>query len=344
MNRTNNSWKDVRGAVYIPRRAFNAPQTWRNYSAEEAARDMGYAALLKLNAVRVWASYEYWRVAPKDFAAAFDDFLAKASAKGIRVMPSLFENCGVPPTEENLWTTDPTKAYAIRSPHKEEIVDHPERWGGPLEFVEWFMDRWGNDARVLAVEMMNEPMPLESMRFARAMFLRANELRGSAPLTLGAAPIEQNLYFLDLGIDILQFHDNFPRSAEAARQKIEGAIRPGKILNKPVWMTEWQRLRPTASGWSQEPVPENEAMPALATLAPIVQSYEIGNFFWSLMVKPAYLPAQRPHGTINGVFWEDGAVWSLADARAVSGNPKLQLEERPGWPDWAPPRDWRGKV
>jgi len=46
------------------------------------------------------------------------------------------------------------------------------------------------------------------------------------------------------------------------------------------------------------------------------------------MLKPAYLVPQRNIGTINGLFHEDGAVYSLEDARAVSQNPALKIEEK----------------
>jgi hypothetical protein len=47
------------------------------------------------------------------------------------------------------------------------------------------------------------------------------------------------------------------------------------------------------------------------------------------MVKRAYLKGQRMNGTINGVFWPDGSVTSLKDAREIARNPTLQLKERP---------------
>ncbi|MCX7011291.1 MAG: glycoside hydrolase [Candidatus Sumerlaeota bacterium] len=334
---------EVWGAIYIPARAFNAPQFWRNYDPDEAKRDMGYAASVNLNALRVWVSYEFWKMAPNDFAGVFDDFLKKAAAKRIRLMPSLFENCGVDPTKENMWTTGPTKAFAIRSPHKADIVDNPKRWGGPARFVEWFLDRYGSDRRLLAIELMNEPFPEESKRFARAMIARANELRGSVPLTLGAASADMNLYFLDCGIDVFQVHENFPKDEEAMRQKVGDALRAGRVCGKRVWLTEWQRLRPTTGGWKRgDRLPEKELGPDLASVAGIVRSFGMDAFFWSLMVKPAYLPGQRHNGTINGLFWEDGAVWSQADARAVAGDKKLKFEERRGWPEWGPPKAWRG--
>ncbi len=319
----------IRGAIYIPAKAYNAPQFWRFYEPSVTARDLGYASVVHVNALRVWVSYEYWRMKPDAFTSAFEDFLTQAAQHGIRVMPSLFENCGVPPTEENMWNIDPANAYAIRSPHKEEIVDRPERWGEPMEFLDWFMKRYANDQRLLAIEVFNEPYPEESMRFVRALLKRASEQRGSVPLTFGGGPLEMNLYFLDCGLDILQIHENFPASTEHLQKKIAAAQRAERILGRPVWLTEWQRIRPSGGGWNDgDVVPEEERGPDLASCAETIYRSGIGSFFWSLMVKIAYLPQQRPRGTFNGLFWEDGAVWSLADARAIAGDPNLSLKER----------------
>ena len=60
----------------------------------------------------------------------------------------------------------------------------------------------------------------------------------------------------------------------------------------------------------------------------------MGNFFWSLMVKPAYLKGQRLKGTVNGLFWPDGSVLSLRDARAISNDNSLELKEEPLPPDF----------
>ena len=337
-----NELNSVKGAVYIPARAFNAPQMWKHYSSRETERDMGFAASIGLNGLRVWVSWEYWREAAEHFETNFNDFLEKTSARGIGILVSLFENCGVPPTDENMWTTDPCKAFAINSPHKEEIVAVPDRWNEPQKFVEWFMERYRDDDRLLAIELMNEPRQVDGLRFARAMFRTAAAMRGDVPLTIGACNLIDNMYFMEFGLDILQFHKNFPPSEDEMRKTIEQAVKVGDVLDKPVWLTEWQRIRRSGSGFGKKQVTDEELSPNYATLFSIVHSCEIGAFFWSLMVKPAYLGGQRRKGTYNGLFWEDGAVWSLADARAISGNPALQLEERPEWPDWGPPQNWRG--
>ena len=47
---------------------------------------------------------------------------------------------------------------------------------------------------------------------------------------------------------------------------------------------------------------------------------------------------QRKRGILNGVFHEDGAVWSKEDAsalKAMSGNSTFHGKERKEWPDWA---------
>jgi len=53
---TNQEPLAVRGAVYLPAGAFNAPQMWKNFSLAETRRDFGCAQEIHLNALRIWAS------------------------------------------------------------------------------------------------------------------------------------------------------------------------------------------------------------------------------------------------------------------------------------------------
>jgi hypothetical protein len=153
-------------------------------------------------------------------------------------------------------------------------------------------------------------------------------MHGSVPLTIGSAGIDDARDFIPLGLDIIEFHVNFPPTPEYFSSELTRAVAVGKKYHLPVWLTEWQRLRPGGEGWSKVKIPQAETLPDYATLAPIVRQYPIGNFFWSLMVKRAYLPPQRRQGTINGLFWPDGSVWSLRDARAIANNPSLQIEQK----------------
>ena len=100
------------------------------------------------------------------------------------------------------------------------------------------------------------------------------------------------------------------------------------LTEKPVWVTEWQRLRSGASsGFSGTVVDKSQVRPNHAPLADVFRKHNICTFVWSLMLKPAYLTGARNHGTFSGIFHEDGSVYSLEDARAVSGNSELELRE-----------------
>ena len=55
------------------------------------------------------------------------------------------------------------------------------------------------------------------------------------------------------------------------------------------------------------------------------------------MIKPAYLPAQRPNGTFNGLFHEDGSVYSIEDFLAVAGTDAQNVDlpaEKKTMPEW----------
>ncbi len=140
---------------------------------------------------------------------------------------------------------------------------------------------------------------------------------------------------MDLGIDLFEYHDNFPTNLGPFKHKLHMAKQVAETLDRPMWITEWQRLRPSGNGWNEAKIPYEELTPDLASLADIVNGAGIGNHFWSLMFKPAYLTPQGNIGTFNGLFHEDGAVYSLVDARAVSEKPNFQAEERKEIPKWA---------
>ena len=324
--------EQVKGAVYFPSRAYNAYQTYADFDTIEINRDFGFAQKAGINALRIFTSYEYWLEEAETFWQKFEALLRAAAAHEIRVMPILFENCGREPTRENARSRDPEKASCIQSPGR-AVTSDPEKWDGPLGYVREFMARYADDARLIAIETMNEPHEQTGdLPFARAVTREAYALRGAVPLTIGCIHLHHNLFFEDW-LGVYQFHDNFPTGKEEFRAKLNAAACLQEITGKPVWISEWQRLREAGPGWDKAVIPAQEVVPDLASLASEVYGSGIGSFFWSLMVKPAYLPAQRPNGTFNGLFHEDGRVFSARDYRAVSGleNAPEEFPHRPIW-------------
>ncbi|WP_132058746.1 twin-arginine translocation signal domain-containing protein [Halorussus amylolyticus] len=328
---------DVRGALYVPSRAWNTYQMWADYDESVVERDLGYAERVNLNAVRTWVSYERWEEDPDTLERDIDHFLQAADDRGIRAVLGLFESVGKEPTEENLTNTDPLTAPPCQSPSS-TIIKNSELWDEPREYVRWFMDRWRDDDRLLAVESMNEPGWLpDTKSFAGDMFETMAEERGSVPLTVGSTSLANNAEYVDLGCDIFQFHYNFPNDTDIYRDLFADAKQLGDDLDVPVWLTEWQRV--ANYGWGGSDTVE-QWQPDYASLAPTIHEHGVGNFFWSLMVKPAYVRYMRKRGIINGLFHEDGTVWNAEDAKAIkamSGDPEIAVEQRREWPQWAEP-------
>lgn len=328
---------DVRGAIYIPARAYNHYQTWREYDPAEIERDLGYLSRLNLNAVRIWLSYMWWKEDRAAHVNALEHFLDTAAANHAAVVVSLFDAVGkTQPWKEVLLRDDPASAVPAAGPLS-QVIENPDQWDEPREYVRWFMDRYRHDARLLAIETMNEPGWYDPAQdFARGMFQTMRENRGEVPLTVGATSLIHALEYLKWGTDILQFHYNYPRSRVAMRRVAADAMAHARRLDVPVWLTEWQRTRPSSVGFDGD-IEGAEWQPKYRTLTPVIQDLGLGNFFWSLMVKPGFTPSQRKMGTVNGIFHEDGAVWNLNDARAItatSGIESFDGMERSTRPDW----------
>ncbi|MFB9806776.1 glycoside hydrolase [Haladaptatus pallidirubidus] len=308
---------------------------WRDYDPAEIERDFGYAARLNLNAIRTWLSYEYWLQNPDAHAKHLEHLLDTADKYGMQVLLGLFDSVGRAPTFENLLNDDILAAVQTHSPSGRTMVEKP-LWKTPRVFIRWFMQQYRDDDRLLAIELTNEPgWDQRNVQFMREMAEILAWYRGERPLTVGSTSLANNAEYLDWGMDILQFHYNFARTPKLYRHVLQQANYVQTKLDMPVWLSEWQRLRPGEKFAAD--VNENAAVPDYSSLAPIIHKAGIGNFFWSLMLKPAYTLAVRENGVINGLFHEDGAVWSLDDARAIkamSGDPSFEGRERKEYPDW----------
>ncbi|GAA0255406.1 glycoside hydrolase family 5 protein [Haladaptatus pallidirubidus] len=327
---------DIRGALYLPSRDFNFYQMWANYLPEIIERDLGYASRLGLNAIRTWVSYEFWLENPTKHRKAIEHFLTAASKRGINVLLSLFENVGTKPTHENLTNTDPQTATPVRSPSL-KVIQNPKRWTKPHEFVQWFMNLHRNDERLLAIEVMNEPgWRNDVKKFAKDMFQTLLHNRGTIPLTVGATSLINSVDYLDWGSDILQFHYNYPSNKQIFRDLLQDYRELSSNIEQPIWLTEWQKI--ASFGWGNTNKKVDDWYPNYASLAPLLRKYSVDNFFWSLMLQPAYTQPMRRKGVLNGIFHEDGAVWSLEDAKAIKamgGSNAFSGRERKEWPTWA---------
>ena len=319
----------------MPARAFNRYQMWKDYDRAVIERDLGYADRLNLNAIRTWMSYTYWLEDPEGHEERLEHFLDAAADRDMRVVLGLHDSIGHEPTYENLVDDDPLTAVHTFSPAT-RTMRNERLWSKPREYIRWFMQRYRSDSRLLAIELTNEPgWSQQDVDFMAKMAETLTAYRGDIPLTVGATSLTNNTTYLDWGMDILQFHYNFAQTPAQYRRALRQANNIASGMRAPVWLSEWQRIRQGDGFFAN--VSQEESVPDYSSLADPIRRSGIGNFFWSLMVKPAYSVRLRRMGVVNGLFHEDGAVWSRDDARAIksmSGESTFEGRERSEYPDW----------
>lgn len=323
----------VWGAVYVPSERMNSYQCWWKFDPEQLDREIGYAPKINLNALRMWLSYDRWLEDPNLLQQQLDTLLSITEKHKVRVLLSLFDSDGLPGTPENMKNTSPTTGYQTSFPPF-SVTSKPALWGKPKEYIDWFMGRYKNDPRLLAIEIINEPGK-HRRNFAVGMLEHAASQRGAVRLTIGAIAPKSNRYYVDHGMDVMQSHPNFMHSEEGFekfRTSIEKLVAEYKM---EYWATEWQRIRPNGLGWHGDFPKGDEWKPDYRSLAGLFQQHRVNGFFWSLMLHPSFLKVHPTKRWLNGVFHPDGSVYSLADARAIAKDPTLQFNERPDWPDWA---------
>lgn len=315
------------GAIYWPTHAFNHYQTWYQYDSTEVNRDFTYAKSLNLHALRVIVGWEFWRDYPQEFQHRFDNFLRLADKHNLQILPVFFEAIGDTPTERNFLDKNPLTSFAVKSPST-AIIKNKSRWEQPQQFVDWFTRRYSNHSALIALEIMNEPGAwTQRVRFCQSMLRTAHNANPDVDLTMGCKDFRFNQLYDDPGLDIHQFHLNIPPTNAHMEQKLEQAIQYREETGTPIWLTEWQRAR--------TPEPPHRMRPNYSSIASTVYNSDIdGDFFWQLMLKPAYMKTPRKSGRLNGLFHQEGSVYSQSDATAIAYETN-DWEEQQAWPFWA---------
>ncbi|MGD9857390.1 MAG: cellulase family glycosylhydrolase [Planctomycetaceae bacterium] len=249
------------GCNFIPSTAINQLEMWQAETFDLATidRELGWAASLGFNTVRVFLHDVCWREDRDGFFRRIDRFLETADRHGIASMIVLFDG---------VWDPDPQSGPQRRprtGVHNSGWVQGPGRVilsdaarQDELEpYVKDVLSRFGNDKRVFVWDLFNEPDnpnrnsygPLElphkdemAERLVRKSFAWARQAQPSQPLTVGVwrgpawNEIEQlNLVHraaLELS-DVISFHDY----GDAA--SLERRISELQPLGRPLFCTEF---------------------------------------------------------------------------------------------------------
>jgi hypothetical protein len=301
------------GCNYIPSTAVNQLEMWQEPTFDPITidRELGWAAGLGFNTVRVYLHDLVWSARPYTFKARIERFLQIASDRGIRVMLVLFDDCWndspklgsqpspVPGVHNSGW---------LRSPGSKAVTD-PSTWPRLKRYVQGVIDAFGQDGRVLAWDLWNEPgnngMGEQSLPLLEATFAWARAVGPAQPLTAGIWFHNEALNASQLGAsDVITFHNYLDADSLSVQ------IAELKAMSRPVICTEYM-ARPFGS--------------LFATHLPIFQGERVGCYNWGLVsgkTQTIYPWGSAPGGLepelwFHDVFRQDGSPFDPEEVVAI---------------------------
>lgn len=341
-----NAWYEAQawpvGANFVPSTAINQLEMWQadTFDPETIDRELGWAAGIGMNTMRVFLHDIPWQQDAEGFCGSIDRYLEIADRHGIRTMFVIFDGVWHPEPKAGRQPEPRPGVHNsgwVQSPGKAILAD-PARQDALKPYVQGILRRYGNDARVLAWDLFNEPdnpnansygergskIELDpatkadrATELLRKTFDWAREANPSQPLTAGVwvgdylknpSPIARLM--LDES-DIITFHtyDKPPR----ARQLTEGL----KALGRPLLCTEYMAR---GNGSTFE------------TILPLFKEHRVGAYSWGLVdgksqtacawstwQQPA---AGEPDPWFHDIFRRDGTPYRAAEVeflRKITG-------------------------
>jgi len=261
------------GCNFIPSTAINQLEMWQAETFDTATidRELGFAEGAGLNTVRVFLHNLPWEADAPGFSKRIGDYLAIADRHHIKTVFVLFDSCwndNAKPGPQPAPKPGVHNSGWVRAPGTLRLFDS-RTWGGLESYTKGVLTAFGQDPRVLAWDLFNEPSNSGYMDAVVPLLSRVFELARAAnpsqPLTSGLwndHPMSNELMLANS--DVVTFHDyDPPDKLEAHIQKLV-ALAGGR----PLVCTEYM-ARPRGSTFEG--------------CLPIFKRYGIGALNWGLV-------------------------------------------------------------
>jgi len=192
------------GANFVPSTASNELEMWQadTFDAETIDRELGWAAGVGFNCMRVFLHDVAWKVDPAGFEERMERYLAIADKHRIKTLFVLFDSCWNP------WPAPGPQAEPVPHVHNSRWVQSPHidiqkdaaRHDEVKPYAVAVLTRFKDDARVLGWDLLNEPgnrsgnhdegwsgaeKEAAHVVFLGKVFAWAREVNPSQPLTAG---------------------------------------------------------------------------------------------------------------------------------------------------------------
>lgn len=321
------------GANFVPSTASNQLEMWQEatFDPETIDRELGWAAGIGFNVMRVYLHDMVWKADPAAFEQRINRYLDIADKHGIRTLFVLLDSVWDPRPELGP-QDDPVPGVHnsrwVQSPHI-DIQQDPARYDELKPYITGILTRFKDDGRVLGWDLLNEPgnpVPQYDEGWSRAdkenahlvllgkVFDWAREVNPSQPLTAGVwvdvggrtNPVHPLDKLMLERSDIITFHTYGP--LPAAKKAVTWLKQSGR----PILCTEYMS-RGSGS--------------LFQTILPYFEEMEVGAINWGLVsgrsqtIYPWHsweAPFEKePDPWFHDVFRKDGAPYDPAETRLV---------------------------
>jgi len=304
------------GSNFVPSTAINQLEMWQAETFDLATidRELGWAAQLGFNTMRVFLHYLVWQQDPEAFKSRIDEYLTLSARHGIRTMFVFFDDC---------WNPDPKigpqpdpkpgvhNSGWVQCPGQKEVSDtslYPVLQG----YVQDIMQTFANDERIVMWDLYNEPGNSahvnESLPLLRKVFEWAWSVRPSQPLTVGIWNFSEQFDVLNtmsmFYSDIVSFHHYWDIPY------LERIIKKCQAYKRPVICTEYMG-RTTGCRFE--------------THMPVLKKYNVGAINWGLVsgrsntIFPWGSPEGEGHPELwfHDIFHADGTPYCASEVAAI---------------------------
>ena len=270
------------GCNFIPSTAINQLEMWQaeTYDPATIDRELGWAAKLGFNTIRVFLHDLVWHDDAKGFARRIDEFLGIAQRHGIKVMLVLFDNCHRP---DPVSGRQPLPVRGVhnsgwkQSPSLKLVCQFHDGMAAETEkarlrdYVTGVLARFADDDRILLWDLYNEPRPAgpddKRLELLTVTWQWARAVRVAQPLTscLDGGGGEEVQEINSGQSDVITFH-NYGNA-----QTLEAVIcqHTKQFGERPIICTEYMS-RCTGSTFQN--------------CLPIFKKYGMGCYNWGLVV------------------------------------------------------------
>jgi hypothetical protein len=322
------------GSNYIPNYATNQMDMWQadTFNTDRIDLELGWAEDLGMTTMRVFLHDLLWQQDSSGFKRRIDRFLRVADKHHIKPILVLFDSCWNPFPETGPQPPPRPGIHNSRwlqSPGAKALMD-PERYTRLLDYVRGVVGAFGDDRRILAWDVWNEPdnmndnsygksEPMNKAALVQALLPKVFEwARAGVP----SQPVTSGVWQGDWSSpekltavekiqldnsDIITFHNYGPPA------EFEKRVQWLQAYHRPIICTEYM-ARPMGSTFE--------------AILPIAKKYEVGALNWGFAVgkSQTWLPwdswehpytDKQPNVWFHDIFYSNGQPYSQEEVNFI---------------------------